>query len=287
MRELKGVPRQLIYRLLRKGNIRLNGKRAAPSEKLAAGDRISLPHIRTGEKMTGSLKNPTMPERVYEDQDYYVFEKPAGLAVHGGSGQSYGLIEAARQVTGNDDLDLAHRLDKDTSGLLVVARSRRGLGHFNELLRDGKVKKTYLALVKGKWADKNSRIMFRLKNVKADKGQKRSIVSRDGAKSETRCHCKKQLEKGAFLQLTLVTGKTHQARVHLAEVGNPIVGDARYGDRKFNREATKAGSRGLMLHAAGLSFTLPRHKKPIVLNSPLPDRFEKAKKWLGAKGASG
>lgn len=281
LRELKGVPRQLIYRLLRQGKIRLNGNKAAPHTKVAAGDRLQVPDIRTGERSDMPLKNPVLPRVIFESDDFLVLDKSAGYAVHGGSGLSHGLIEAARQKLSMPGLELAHRLDKDTSGLLVLAKTRRGLRGFHEQLRSGEVKKTYTALVLGTWSKQNSTINLPLRKVPAAKGQRRSVVDADGAKSVTRCKCLAQLAKGAAVQVDLVTGRTHQARVHLSAVGNPILGDARYGDHEVNARAKKDGCRGLMLHARRLEFRQPGDDKTLVLHSELPGHFDAGKKWLG------
>ena len=283
IRELKGVPRQLIYRLLRKGRIKLNGKKAAPSTKLASGDVLAIPPLRTGERAKEPLRNPILPESIHEDKDFIIFDKPAGYAVHGGSGLSHGVIEAARQEIGDERLELAHRLDKDTSGLLVVAKSRRGLRSFHAQLREGSVRKTYHAIVLGAWSKDNSVIDLPLRKIPASKGSRRSVVSDDGARSVTRCECVVQLDKGAVLTVELVTGKTHQARVHLAEVGNPILGDTRYGDRDANASARRGGCRGLMLHAHSLEFRLPGEGGYISLTSEIPDRFATAQQWLAGK----
>lgn len=284
LRELKGVPRMLVYRLLRKGRIRLNGARAAPGAKLEAGDVVSVPPLRTGERAAGPIRGEIrLPDAVLDDSDLLVFDKPAGLAVHGGSGLGHGLIEAARQELGEPGLELAHRLDRETSGLVVLARTRAALRSFHEQLREGKVRKSYRALVLGRWSEANSRIELPLRKVPAARGSRRSVVDEGGARSETRCSCERQLAAGAALRLALVTGKTHQARVHLAEVGNPILGDPRYGDRKANAAARRAGCRGLMLHAHGLSFRHPGTGKRVDLKSPLPDRFASARKWLARK----
>lgn len=275
LRELKGVPRQLVYRLLRTGRVRCNRRRARPDQRLRAGDEISLPRPRMGERPAGSLRSPRLAPVAYEDGDYLVFDKPAGLAVHGGSGLSHGLIEAARQVRKQPSLELVHRLDKETSGLLVVAKTRRGLLHLAAQLREGGVAKEYRALVCGRWSGEHARIALPLRKVPAAAGGRRSVVADDGGRAETACRLLRQHPAGADLSLRLLTGKTHQARVHLASVGHPIIGDERYGSRERNRELARRGCRGLMLHAAKLRFTLPGGER-LTLESPAPERFARA-----------
>lgn len=284
LRELKGAPRQLVYRLLRTGKVRCNRKRARAGQRLQAGDIISLPALRLGERRPLEFKNPRELPVAYEDGDYLIFDKPAGLAVHGGSGMSYGLIEAARHLRGEQSLELVHRLDKDTSGLLVVAKSRRGLRHAAALLREGKVEKIYRALVWGRWSGEHARINLPLRQTPAQQGGKRSVVADDGARAETSCRCLRQYAAGAELTLKLVTGKTHQARAHLAAVDHPIVGDDRYGDRERNRVLARRGCRGLMLHAARLGLELPGGEK-LMLDSQVPERFERGREALRQRSA--
>ena len=280
LRELKGVPRPLIYRLLRQGKIKLNGKKASPQVKLAVGDKLLWPPVRTAAVPNKVIPVTKLPPIVYEDDDYLIFNKPAGLAVHGGSGLSYGLIELARQLLPAVGLQLAHRLDKETSGLIVVSKSRRGLREFHAQLRAGQVVKHYVAIVLGQWSKKHSKITAPLTMIPADQGGRRVIVDATGMVAQTQCKCLNQHQQGALMAIELKTGRTHQARVHLAHVGHPILGDNRYGDRLVNRAADKAGCQGMFLHAEYLRFILPGDVKLREFHSPIPARFTDACAWL-------
>lgn len=281
LRELKGVPRQLLYRLVRTGKVRLNGARAKPSAKLKGADRIHVPAIRTGAGAAlGREPAAALPPVVFEDEGLLVIDKPAGLPVHGGSGLSHGLIEQARAAAGNPRLELAHRLDKDTSGLLILAKRRSYLRTVHALLRTGGVTKTYVALVFGSWAGGRRVIDAPLRKVEAARGGRRSVVdAREGRRARTRCWKIAAFASGAEVGIDLVTGKTHQARVHLAGVGHPIVGDGRYGSRELNALARKAGCRGLMLHASELQLQLPQTGR-LRLASAVPERFAAARRML-------
>lgn len=283
LRELKGVPRQLLYRLLRQGKVKLNDKRLRPSYKLVAGDELSVPAIRTAARVAHVPRFARLPQILHEDNDYLVLAKPDGMAVHGGSGQSCGLIELARHVRKQPHLELAHRLDKDTSGVLVLTKSRAGLRWFHEQLRAGLVRKFYRAVVCGQWTGKQRKIDLALQKIPADQGGKRIVVEESGAQSVTKTECLFQGSKGAVLDVELVTGRTHQARAHLSHVGLPILGDARYGDRNCNRMAYSAGHRGLYLHARYLSFKRRNNQGQLDLTCRVPARFATVRQWLAGE----
>ena len=283
LRELKGVPRQLVYRLVRKGKVKVNSARAKPATKLSSADRIWVPALRTGTRASlGESSRPWLPPVVYEDDGLLVVDKPAGMPVHGGSGLSHGLIEQARLAVGNSRLELAHRLDKDTSGLLILVKKRSILRIVHELLREGAVKKIYAAVVFGKLSKEKLVIDAPLRKIEAARGGRRSVVDEQGKRAVTVCWQVEAFELGTEVGIELVTGKTHQARVHLASVGNPTIGDSRYGDRDQNRRAQRGGCRGLMLHARQLELELPSVGK-LKLASPLPQRFEDARSFLSTK----
>lgn len=282
LREFKSVPRQLIYRLLRQGKVRLNDRRAKPTVKLTQDDRLRVPDVGATRSVTTVPADTKLPPVLYEDEDYLVFAKPPGLAVHGGSGLSFGLIELVRHVRAHKELELAHRLDKDTSGILVLAKRRAGLRWFHEQLREGKVRKIYCAAVWGYWqAETAATIKVGLRKVEASRGGKRMVTDKDGKQAVTKTKCLAQGERGALLEIELVTGKTHQARTHLAHVGLSIVGDERYGERDANRSAAKAGHSGLFLHAQQLTFA-SRHAnaEPVSISCKVPHRFAKLQQWL-------
>ena len=285
LRELKGVPRPLVYRLLRKGSIRLaGGGKARPDQRLEAGDLILLPEL--ARSCSDGSDPPLTPEPpvLHECADLIVFAKPAGLAVHGGSGIGSGLIERLRKSRGSDRIELAHRLDRDTSGALVVAKTRVGLLDFHRQLRAGRVRKAYVAVAFGKWRADMKVIEAPLRKLVPDgPGSRRARIDpAAGSSSVTRTRCRRQMRQAALLELILVTGRTHQARVHLAHVGMPIVGDRRYGDFAANRRAAAAGWRRMFLHAHSLRFLDPAGA-PVRVSAPLPEDFSRVCAWLDEK----
>ena len=282
LRELKGVPRPLVYRLLRKGAIRLaGGGRVRPGQRLEAGSCILLPELALSRPARAEAPVAPEPPVVHECADLIVFAKPAGLAVHGGSGIGSGLIERLRTSRGSKRIELAHRLDRDTSGALVVARTRAGLTDFHRQLRAGLVRKTYVAVAFGNWRQDMRIIDAPVRKLNPDgPGSRRARIDpAAGSRSITRTRCRRQMRNAALLDLELVTGRTHQARVHLAHAGMPIVGDRRYGDFAANRRAAAAGWRRMFLHAHTLRFALPGGE-PVRITAPLPREFSQLCSWL-------
>lgn len=285
IREIKGVPREHIYRLVRTGQVRVNSRRARVSDKLCPGDIVRLPPVRMapGRAARAKIDAGELPKTLVETRNYIAFAKPAGLAVHGGSGISFGLIERLRAARPEDSWELAHRLDRETSGVLIVARRLSWLRAFHGLLRDRKVRKTYSAAVLGCWRSAHRAINLPLRKVKADRGGRRVLVEAGSSTALTLTRCASQYRKGAFLDIELVTGRTHQARAHLAHVGLPVIGDRRYGDRESNRLAAARGFRRMYLHALRVEFTLPG-ETGTVISCELPDEFAKLTQWLSESG---
>jgi len=263
LRTLKGVPKSHVYRVLRSGEVRVNSGRVKPDYRLQAGDRVRIPPIRTAAKPPAARP---LPLRVaFEDDFLLVIDKPSGVAVHGGSGVSFGVIESMRAARPQAKfLELAHRLDRDTSGLLVLAKKRSALVELHRMLREGEVRKIYLAVVKGDYRGP-AEIEESLHKYVTGSGERRVAVHREGMPARTRV---KVLKKGEFslLEVELLTGRTHQIRVHLAHAGYPIVGDEKYGDFALNRELKQR----LLLHAARLSFKHPVSGETLKFESPLP-----------------
>ena len=263
LRTLKGVPKSHVYRVLRSGEVRVNSGRVKPDYRLQAGDRVRIPPIRTAAKPPAARP---LPLRVaFEDDFLLVIDKPSGVAVHGGSGVSFGVIESMRAARPQAKfLELAHRLDRDTSGLLVLAKKRSALVELHRMLREGEVRKIYLAVVKGDYRGP-AEFKESLHKYVTGSGERRVAVHREGMPARTRV---KVLKKGEFslLEVELLTGRTHQIRVHLAHAGYPIVGDEKYGDFALNRELKQR----LLLHAARLSFKHPVSGETLKLESPLP-----------------
>jgi 23S rRNA pseudouridine955/2504/2580 synthase len=275
---LKGVPKSHVYRVLRRGEVRVNSARVAPSYRLQAGDRVRVPPIR----LARAAAAPNAPRFewlagriLHEDDDLLIIDKPAGLAVHGGSGVSTGLIEGLRQLRPDlPALELAHRLDRATSGCLLIAKRRPALLALHEMLRRGSVEKRYLALVKGRWQGAGRQIKAPLARDRIRGGERLVGVSRDGRAAESRFVPRGFFGPATLVEVTLHTGRMHQARVHAAHTGHPIAGDDKYGDREFNRELRSLGLRRLFLHATRLQFAHPQSGARIEVTAELPPELE-------------
>ncbi len=280
LRHLKGVPKSHVYRVLRSGEVRVNSGRVKPEYRLRQGDRVRVPPVRIAEKAKATARPAEFPV-VHEDAALLVVDKPAGVAVHGGSGVSFGVIESLRAARPQAKfLELAHRLDRDTSGLLVVAKKRSALVEVHRMLREGEVRKVYLTLAKGRWQGKAREIRESLHKYVNAKGERRVSVQADGRAALTRVTALKVNDEFSFLEVELLTGRTHQIRVHLAHAGHPVLGDDKYGDFDLNHRLEKAGVRRLFLHAARLSLAHPLTKDKLDLAAPLPaemTRFVSAK----------
>jgi 23S rRNA pseudouridine955/2504/2580 synthase len=265
LRELKGVPKSHVYRVLRSGEVRVNSGRVKPDYRLQVGDRIRLPPIRTAQKPPPA--RPLDLPIAFEDASLLVIDKPSGIAVHGGSGVSFGVIESLRAARPQAKfLELAHRLDRDTSGLLILCKKRSALVELHRMLREGEVHKTYLAVVKGALAKKRLELRESLHKYVTASGERRVAVQPEGRAALTRVKRLKTSKDFSLLEVELLTGRTHQIRVHLAHAGHPIVGDDKYGDFALNRQVKQR----LLLHAAKLVFRHPGTREPITLESPVP-----------------
>jgi 23S rRNA pseudouridine955/2504/2580 synthase len=271
LRRLKGVPKSHVYRVLRSGEVRVNSARVKPDYRLRAGDRVRVPPVRLGEPAPRPAPRPLALPVVLEDSALLVVDKPAGVAVHGGSGVSFGVIESLRAERPEAKvLELAHRLDRDTSGLLVVAKKRSALVELHRMLREGEVEKVYVAAVKGAWKGGAREIRERLHKFVTASGERRVSVRSEGVEAVTRVKPLAVTAEASLLELGLLTGRTHQIRVHLAHAGHPILGDEKYGDFELNRALAKQGVRRLLLHARRLSFRHPLSGERIRLEAPLP-----------------
>lgn len=262
--QLKGVPKTLIYRILRKGEVRVNKGRIKPEYKLQAGDLVRVPPLRLAERDEPAPLAQGLLERleaaiVHEDKALILLNKPAGIAVHGGSGLSYGVIEALRQLRPEArDLELVHRLDRDTSGLLMIAKKRSMLRHLHEALRGDGVDKRYLALVRGFWPSARKQVSAPLQKNTLRSGERMVEVDEEGREALTLFRVLRRFGDFATLvEAKPVTGRTHQIRVHARHAGHPIAGDAKYGDEEFTREIRALGGKRLFLHAYSLVVPLP------------------------------
>ena len=279
LRRLKGVPKSHVYRILRSGEVRLNSRRVKPDARLAAGDILRIPPLRTASPAAGRRKPPASTIALpilYEDDALLAIDKPAGLAVHGGSGVSFGLIEQLRAARpAARFLELAHRLDRETSGVLLVAKQRAALLGLHAALREGRVDKRYLVLVRGAWRDAKRTVELPLTRFVTREGERRVRVERGAGQSATTVFQRRQAWADAeppmsLLEAELRTGRTHQIRVHLTHLGFPLAGDDKYGDFAWNKALAKQGLKRMFLHAWRLSLPHPTEARRLRLESPLP-----------------
>jgi 23S rRNA pseudouridine955/2504/2580 synthase len=279
MRELKGVPKSRIYNLLRRGEVRINKSRAKPDYKLQENDVVRIPPVRVATRdevvVPGGLDSSLRNAVLYEDAGLLIINKPSGLAVHGGSGISLGLIEALRQMYPEQrHLELVHRLDRDTSGCVMVAKKRSVLKQLHELLKARKgVDKRYLALVSGKWPARKQQVNAPLQKNVLNSGERMVRVELEGKKSLTEFTLIKRIAGASLIEARPVTGRTHQIRVHCQYAGYPILGDDKYGDDEADAHFRKLGLKRLFLHAHSLAFTLDGRR--VEVTAPLPADLEK------------
>jgi 23S rRNA pseudouridine955/2504/2580 synthase len=274
--QLKGVPKSLIYRILRTGQVRVNGKRVKPDTRVAPGDEVRIPPVRlgertqTGEPPAGALVR-IQSAIIHEDRDFLVLDKPAGIAAHGGSGVSHGAIELLRAARPNDTLELVHRLDRDTSGVLVLARRRAALTGLQALIRDNQTTKQYLALLMGHLPRASLRVNAPLRKSILQGGERMVRVDEnDGKASLTHFRTLESYDCASLVEATLETGRTHQIRVHSQHIEHPIAGDEKYGDAEFNEKMKAAGLTRMFLHAHQLSFVWPDTGVEFSVSAPLP-----------------
>lgn len=281
IKHLGNVPRTRIYRIIRKGEVRVNKKRCKPEYKLQAGDQVRIPPLRleseSNDKLRPSTRLLSQLEQaiVYESEHILVIDKPAGLAVHSGSGIPYGIIDAMRLLRTDTDIDLVHRLDRDTSGCLLFAKHRQALLALQSMLLDKSLSKKYCAVVKGSWPAELGEIRFALKKFHLPNGERRMRVDSDGKAALSRVQLLQSGKQFSVIRVELVTGRTHQIRVHCQAQGHEIAGDDKYGDAAFNRVMRKRGIKRLMLHAASLELPRSDYTPEIVINAALPPQFEK------------
>ena len=290
-RNLKGVPRSMIYRILRRGEVRVNKGRVSPSYKLKEGDVIRIPPVTVTEgpvtipssnlHLVQDLRNRIL----FENEDLLVVDKPAGLAAHGGSGIEFGLIEALRALMPEQRfLELAHRLDKETSGCLIVAKRRSALRHLHEQFRQRIVKKRYITLVPGKWDRRVQLVDAPLIRNELRSGERMVEVNfKKGAPSSTGFDVIEFLDGATLMAAMPHTGRTHQIRVHCAYVKHPVGGDDKYGDKEFNERLKSLGLKRMFLHAAKVTFLIPKDNSVLKIEGTMPEEFEQALKLLRIK----
>ncbi len=277
LREMKGLPRSALYRLIRTGQVRVNSKRAKPTQKLVTGDKVRIPPAHLSEK---SLAVP--PQAVislirdsvlFNADDLLVLNKPPGLSVHGGSGLNWGLIDAARLAFSEPELDLAHRLDRDTSGCLVLGRNRDSLNRVQDLLKTSAMHKSYLALVLGNMEKNKIEVNEPLCKAQGRGGERIVIVDHQQGKQAHSIFTRLQSYQHAdYVEVQITTGRTHQIRVHAQFLGHQIAGDTKYGDKEFNKECRKLGLKNLFLHAQRLDIPLANGDM-LPITAPLPENL--------------
>jgi len=286
MRHLKGVPKTHVYRIIRSGEVRVNKGRACAEQRVETGDLVRLPPVRISAQVQAKADSPA-PAREFpvlmEDEALIAIDKPAGVAVHGGSGVSFGVIEQLRRARpASTNLELVHRLDRETSGVLLVAKKRSALKNLQDQFRDRETGKTYLALVLGLWPSNKKVIdspLFKYTvETGAGEGERRvKVVDKDdpnGMRSITLVRVARTVGPYTLLEVTIKTGRTHQIRVHLASQGHPIAGDDKYGDFDHNKLLHKMGLKRMFLHAWQLKFQHPQSHRPVSLQAPLPPELK-------------
>ncbi len=285
--QLKGVPKTLIYRILRKGEVRVNKGRIKPEYKLQAGDMVRVPPLRLAERdepvpLAQGLLERLEAAIVYEDKALIVLNKPAGIAVHGGSGLSFGVIEALRQLRPDaKELELVHRLDRDTSGLLMIAKKRSMLRHLHQALRGDGVDKRYMALVRGRWETGTKQVSAPLLKNTLRSGERMVEVTEEGKVALTLFRVLRRFGDFATLvEARPITGRTHQIRVHARHAGHAIAGDSKYGDEEFSGLIRELGGKRLFLHAHALRVPLPEGGE-LSLEAPVDEVWSRTLERLG------
>ncbi len=275
-RHLKGVPKSHIYRILRSGEVRVNKRRVDQTCRLQPGDLVRIPPVRVAERDMATQYIPAAEFPIlFEDDALLAIDKPAGVAVHGGSGVSFGVIEQLRRARPQAKfLELVHRLDRETSGILLLAKKRSALVALHEQMREGQTDKRYLTLVLGQWQNAKQHVKLPLHKFTTAGGERRVMVREDGQPSHTVFALQRAWADYSLLEAQLKTGRTHQIRVHLATLGFPVAGDDKYGDFARNRELMKRGLKRMFLHAHAMGFNHPLNGEPLRILAPLPKELQ-------------
>lgn len=285
---LPGLPKSRIYQMIRKGEVRVNGGRASPDQRLEEEDDVRLPPVTAPDP--SRVPVTTVPLRVqeqlrgailHEDDGMLVINKPAGLPVHSGSGQAWGVIDVLRSLYGGDTgLQLAHRLDRDTSGCLVVARNHLRLRELHDQFRDGTLRKRYTALLQGNLRHAEIRVDVPLDREARVRGERTVRTDPEGQASQSRFRVVRKLPGATLVQVAITTGRTHQIRVHAQHLGHPVAGDDRYGNREFNRRLRRQGLKRVFLHAAAIVIPVAGGRE-VRVEAPLPVELERVLARMG------
>lgn len=289
--ELKDIPKTRIYRMLRTGEVRVNSGRVKQDYRLNLNDIVRVPPVfiqqvadKSRIKLSTELKTRLINSIIYEDEFVIIMNKPQGLAVHAGSGEAFGIIEAMREMRANQEfLELVHRLDKPTSGCLVLAKDHRVLRDLHSQFNQHHVRKKYTALIKGRLME-TRRVDLALKKNELESGERKVHAVDTGKDAITIFNPIKQFNEVTLAGAELKTGRTHQIRVHAAAIGHPLAGDDKYGDRQFNRALKRFGLKRLFLHAASLTLKLPNTNKPLTFEADLPTDLQNVLQKLEKSG---
>lgn len=279
LKQLSGVPKSHVYQLLRSGQVRVNGGRVKAERKLAVGDEVRIPPVRAPEKGSAARPPDAVLNRlraaiIHEDEHYLAIAKPAGLAAHAGSGVAYGVIEAVRAWNRYDFIELCHRLDRDTSGVLLLAKSRPALLRAQRAFKYGDADKRYFALLVGRWRGEDRDVDAALaRNLLAGGERRVRIDEDDGKPSKSRFSPKARYRDAALCEVQIFSGRTHQIRVHAAALGHPVAGDDKYGEREQNRPLRELGLKRMFLHSHFLALPARDEFPKLLLNAPLPDEL--------------
>ncbi len=285
IKTLKNLPRSRLYRIIRKGEVRVNKKRIKPEYKLCVGDQVRIPPVQLDESenssvvITQELQDKINALILFENDSIIVLNKPSGLAVHSGSGLRFGAIDILRKLREKSDVELVHRLDRDTSGCLLFAKNRQSLLAMQNLFKSQQLRKTYLAIVKGHWDKSVSEIQLPLLKQTMSNGERKVFVDERGQQAHTMIeqisHFSKKGVDYSLLKIRLLTGRTHQIRVHCKSQNHEIAGDEKYGDRKFNKNIKKISGGRLLLHASELEIPSNDHTKKLDIKAPVPKEMVK------------
>ncbi|HEY0974282.1 MAG TPA: RluA family pseudouridine synthase [Solimonas sp.] len=279
LKQLPGVPKSAVYRLLRSGQVRVNGGRAKPERKLAAGDEVRIPPVRIAEKgetvrPPDALMNRLRAAIIHEDEHYLALSKPANVAAHAGSGVPYGVIETVRAWNRYDFIELAHRLDRDTSGVLLLAKSRPALLRAQRALKYHEAEKRYFALLVGKWRGEDRDVDAALVRSRLEGGERRvQIDEDDGKPSKSRFSPKARYRDATLCEVQIFSGRTHQIRVHALALGHAVAGDEKYGERQANKPLREMGLKRMFLHSHFLMLPATPEFPKLILNAPLTDEL--------------
>ena len=284
---LKGVPKSWVYRVIRRGEVRVNKGRAKPKQQLQAGDQVRIPPVRTRPETTvqpNQIQQQRIQEAIlYEDDQILVLNKPSGIAVHGGSGISQGVIEILRSLRPAPAyLELVHRLDRETSGCLMIAKKRSVLRQIQQLQQQHQINKQYLAMVHGTWPEQTMRVKVPLQKNTIQSGERIVKVDPNGKIAKTQFRVQQQIGDNQLVEARIETGRTHQIRVHAAHLGTPILGDEKYGNAEHNRAMRKQGLKRLFLHAWQLRFHWPNAQGQHHFIAPLPTELTQVMDKLSA-----